>query len=493
MDRTPLGDRWAFGQPHQPFVTPRKRRWSGLATVTVIFALVGSAALAADIQTDAVLSSNSLVPTEVAVGSNAFDIKVWATGTVPSDKTGDGYVVNQYNMATTGTITAGTTVTLVHFTPGTNYSSSTACPASGAPQGCASNPFVINANLQVATGTAAGTTGTLTVATEGTPGLSADSTPDQGFVRVGATNSAPVINRDNASVTVSEGATATNTGTWSDANAGDTVTLTASVGDVTKSGTNASGTWNWSFDTDDGPFESQTVTITANDGTGAANAVSTTSFALIVNNVPPTVTSVTPNKTIVIAGENVTFTGSATDPSGADTTAGFRWSFDGGAYGGVNANTYTTSFSLCGSGTITAKAKDKDGGESAPATSGAVAVYDAAYLSPLREGVYNLVQKGRVVPVKVSIGCGGFVSGLSPKIQLLTGDIDPDTDPGDSSLNVDTTSVSGADTTGIMREVDGQYIYNLLVPSAAAGTKFTIRVNLGGGAGGAYVVLQIRK
>jgi hypothetical protein len=122
-----------------------------------------------------------------------------------------------------------------------------------------------------------------------------------------------------------------------------------------------------------------------------------------------------------------------------------------------------------------------------------VSVYSVDYLSPLTPGAYNLVQKGRVVPVKVSIGCGGFVSGLSPKIQLLSGDIDPDTGQGDDSAVVTTTSVSGADTTGIMREADGHYIYNLLVPNGTAGTKYTIRVNLGGGAGGAYVVLQIRK
>src|SRR5947209_12441369 len=42
-------------------------------------------------------------------------------------------------------------------------------------------------------------------------------------------------------------------------------TLFRSVGTVTKTGTN-SGTWSWSFGTTDGPAQSQTVTITANDG-----------------------------------------------------------------------------------------------------------------------------------------------------------------------------------------------------------------------------------
>ena len=104
---------------------------------------------------------------------------------------------------------------------------------------------------------------------------------------VRAVNSPPAIASNNATVTVSEGQTATNSGTWSDANAGNAVTLTASVGTVTKSGTNAAGTWSWSFGTTDGPDQSQTVTITANDGAGG---ITSTNFALTVNNVAPTVT-----------------------------------------------------------------------------------------------------------------------------------------------------------------------------------------------------------
>ena len=55
------------------------------------------------------------------------------------------------------------------------------------------------------------------------------------------------------------------------------------------------------------------------------------------------------------------------------------------------------------------------------------------------------------------------------------------------------------DATGqIMRPVDGGYIYNLRVPDAAVGTKYTIRVNPWGqsannAASGMYTVLEIRK
>lgn len=413
-------------------------------------------------------------------------------------------------------------------------------------------------------------------------------------------NSAPVINKNNASVTVNEGQTATNTGTWSDANAGDTVNLSASVGTVQKSGTNASGTWSWSYPTTDGPDESQTVTITANDGKGG---VTSTTFSLTVNNVAPTTTLSTTNpvsvdegstqhiynytifdpgadtvssvstscgdygtkvagsgsntntsgsfkctfddgtkqstvsaqatdsdglagnkaaQTVNIAnvaptitgisasaqdaltGKNVTFTGAATDPSSADTTAGFfwQWSKDGGAYTpstlpspfAAGGNPFTTSFSTCGAHSVSAKATDKDGGSSQPVSSSSVNLYDASFLPPIDGSPYiNMVQKGRVIPVKISVSCNGNVTGLTPSIQLLSGD---KTDGSETTLDeVETYSVSAADSTGVMRAVDGGYIYNLRVPDVA-NAYYTVRVNpFGGSDAGSnmYALLKTRK
>src|SRR4029450_1036983 len=87
-----------------------------------------------------------------------------------------------------------------------------------------------------------------------------------------------------ASVTVNEGQTAHNTGTFGDVD-GDTVTLSASVGTAVK---NLDGTWSWSFGTTDGPDDSQTVTISAGDGNGGS---ASTTFSLTVNNVAPSVTA----------------------------------------------------------------------------------------------------------------------------------------------------------------------------------------------------------
>jgi hypothetical protein len=163
----------------------------------------------------------------------------------------------------------------------------------------------------------------------------------------------------------------------------------------------------------------------------------------------------------------VTFTGTATDPSTADTAAGFTWAFDtGSGFGAFGANGFVASFSPCGAYTVDAKARDKDGGVSAPFTSPTVHLYDADILPPLTAGAFNLVQRGQVVPVKLTIGCGGFLGGLHPAISIRAGAYDADVDPSDPSYVVPGTS-SSADTSGVMREAEGQYMYNLGVPSNA--------------------------
>ena len=125
-------------------------------------------------------------------------------------------------------------------------------------------------------------------------------------------NSAPAVTKNNASRTVGEGQTATNSGTWSDSNTGDTVTLSASAGTIVKSGTNASGTWTWAFPTSDGPDQSQTVTITASDGT----ATTTTTFALSVANLKPSVTL--SGAATADEGDTKSYSYTVSDP-GADT------------------------------------------------------------------------------------------------------------------------------------------------------------------------------
>jgi hypothetical protein len=76
-------------------------------------------------------------------------------------------------------------------------------------------------------------------------------------------NIAPSLTVNNPSVIVSEGQTATNSGTFNDVPA-DTVTLTASRGTVVA---NNNGTWSWTFNTVD-DLANTNVTITATDDDG---------------------------------------------------------------------------------------------------------------------------------------------------------------------------------------------------------------------------------
>lgn len=111
-----------------------------------------------------------------------------------------------------------------------------------------------------------------------------DESTDVSFSLV-VNNVAPSIATDSDSVVVDEGDTATNSGTFSDPGL-DAVSLTVSVGTVVDNG---NGTWNWSFDTNDGPDQSHTVVVTAVDSDGAG---STTTFSVTVNNVAPVVTGI---------------------------------------------------------------------------------------------------------------------------------------------------------------------------------------------------------
>jgi hypothetical protein len=99
---------------------------------------------------------------------------------------------------------------------------------------------------------------------------------------VSVLNVAPTTAADSVSVTVNEAEIAENTGTYGDPG-DDTVSLTASIGTIVD---NSDSTWSWSFNTSDGPDESQIVTITATDSDGAACSMT---FSLTVVNVAPTV------------------------------------------------------------------------------------------------------------------------------------------------------------------------------------------------------------
>jgi hypothetical protein len=306
------------------------------------------------------------------------------------------------------------------------------------------------------------------------------------WIRIGGPHyfeNPPAITPDVSSVTVDEGSVATVTGTFS--YPGDEpVVLSSTAGSIVESG---DGTWSWSHAPSDGPADSQTVTVTATAGERFASAT----FDLVVNNVAPSITGITPSTTVALTDQPVALTAGAVDPSPADTAAGFSWSFEGVA---SSSATHTLSFATCGQRSVSVAATDKDGAVSAPAIA-VVDVLQASFGAPLTSGVRNLVRAGQVVPVRIGVGCDGVpTTGLAPSIRLLAGDVDPSTDTNDPAHTVQTPSVSAADSSNVMRPAGTGYLYNLRVPDAAVGTRYTVRVRpLEGSTSALYAVLEIAR
>ena len=194
-------------------------------------------------------------------------------------------------------------------------------------------------------------------------------------ITVNPVNDAPTVAADNATVTVDEGQTAGNTGTWNDVDFGDGVTLSASIGTVTK---NADGTWSWSFATNDSD-QSQTVTITADDGEQTATAT----FSLVVNNLNPNVTITSPPYgTLYPMGTTVYVSANFSDLGTGDThTCVISWDNGLGTTTGVvtetnGSGTCTGNRPLTAGGvyTIRVTVTDDDGGSGYDET--LVVVYD---------------------------------------------------------------------------------------------------------------------
>src|SRR5262249_969627 len=123
-----------------------------------------------------------------------------------------------------------------------------------------------------------------------------------------------------SSSSVNEGSTVTNSGSFFDA--GEPFTLSANVGTVSVATSNGvNGTWSWSAGNLDGP-QSQAVTITARGSVSG----STQTVSFTINNVAPTATLNGPSSGTVGQSATYSLTG-VTDPSSADTTAGFHYSF----------------------------------------------------------------------------------------------------------------------------------------------------------------------
>jgi hypothetical protein len=153
---------------------------------------------------------------------------------------------------------------------------------------------------------------------DGKPDLVAANTGN-GTVSVLLNTSVLSIGTNKTAVTATEGSKITNTGAFDDPYGNATVTLTASLGTVSKN--NATGEWTWSYTPPVGPAGPTTVTITATDTDGEK---ATTSFTLTVNNVPPTITTFSVPATGP-EGSVINLSGAATDPGGANDPLTYTW------------------------------------------------------------------------------------------------------------------------------------------------------------------------
>ena len=229
------------------------------------------------------------------------------------------------------------------------------------------------------------------------------------FAALQAGTDPPSLTADDATVTVDEGSTAANTGTFSDPD-GDPVTLSASVGTVIDAG---GGNWSWSFDTNDGPTQSQTVTITGTDDKAVEGSVT---FALVVDNVAPVVLIDPAQDTTIDEGDTLAAAATFTDPGWADTYSSvIDWGTGDSTPGlllvtspgpPVDAGAVNGSFQYGddGSFTVTVDVTDDDGGTGSDFFSVSVAnVAPTATIDETGTVIVNgvptyVVHEGDVVP-----------------------------------------------------------------------------------------------
>jgi hypothetical protein len=174
--------------------------------------------------------------------------------------------------------------------------------------------------------------------------------------KIPVANVNPVVTATSPAVVGDEGTTLTNTGTWSDADAGNVVTLSASVGTIVK---NVDGTWSWSLASTD-QVATTTVTITANDGVGGTGS---TTFTYTVNNVAPSLTRANATITGNVLSTLVN-TGTYSDVA-ADTVS---LSVDVGTIVNNGNGTWSWSYApttAISNQTVTVTGTDEDGGSAA--------------------------------------------------------------------------------------------------------------------------------
>jgi len=179
--------------------------------------------------------------------------------------------------------------------------------------------------------------------------VSDGSLTDSETITITVNNVAPTVEAG-AGQTVNEGVSVSFSGTATDAG-GDTLTYSWNFGD-SGTGTGQSTTHTYA----DNGIYIYIVTLSVNDGT----TITTDTLTVTVNNVAPTITTLTSDKAGGIIGEIIQFTVTATDPAGVNDPLTYSWNF-----GDTQTSTLqnpTHSYSSRGTYIVTLTVSDGDGG-----------------------------------------------------------------------------------------------------------------------------------
>ena len=280
-------------------------------------------------------------------------------------------------------------------------------------------------------------------------------------------NVRPTVAATSASVTVNESDTATNSGTFSDVG-DDTVLITSSIGSITQ----GAGTWNWSYDTSDGPDESQIVTITATDSDGA---VTTTTFALVVNNVAPTVAA---NNATVTFNETDTATNSGTFNDVGDDTVVITSSIGSITQGAGTWNwSYDTSDGPDESQTVTITATDSDG--AVTTTTFALVVNNVAPTVAANNATITVNESDTATNSGTFADVGDDTVAITSSIGSITqgaGTWNWSYDTSDGPDESQTVTITATDSDGAVTTTTFALVVNNVAPTVAANNA-TVTVN----------------
>ncbi|HEX5016229.1 MAG TPA: thrombospondin type 3 repeat-containing protein [Actinomycetes bacterium] len=285
---------------------------------------------------------------------------------------------------------------------------------------------------------------------------------------------APALGTEAPDALGTEGDTLQASGSFTDSDGSDTLTLSAFPVGVGTFVDNGDGTWSWSLATDD-DVNQDTITVTATDG---EHTDATDSFDYRAENADPSATAVFGG--LVTCGTASTLTLGIVDPGTADThTATINWG-DGSTDTGVAVSDgaqLTHQYANAGAAyTATVTVSDDDGGTSEPVSSSntAIVAYNTGgVLQPVNwtqaKNDPSIFKYGSTIPVKVAFyDCDGSNAGATLSVKIGVKKI-----AGTSPATGDNEAISNTNTPDsgqYMRWADPNYMYNLNTKSLSDST-----------------------